>query len=88
MGKVASKIFGLYPFNSVFRHERDERWPYSRATCCRMSTSLQGRTTNQWPERRRLGDGEIRTLAGAGRTFSSELTASRTTCSLSHYTNR
>ena len=30
MGKVASKIFGLYPFNSVFRQERDERWYYTR----------------------------------------------------------
>ena len=36
MGKVASKIFGLYPFISVFRQERNERWYYTLL----MSTGL------------------------------------------------
>ena len=40
MGKVASKIFGLYPFNSVFRQERAERWYYMLM----MSTGLTFRT--------------------------------------------
>lgn len=36
MGKVASKIFGLYPFISRFRKERNERWYYTLL----MSTGL------------------------------------------------
>lgn len=36
MGKVASKIFGLYPFVSLFRPERNERWYYTLL----MSTGL------------------------------------------------
>lgn len=36
MGKVASKIFGLYPFISLFRQERNERWYYTLL----MSTGL------------------------------------------------
>jgi Kef-type K+ transport system membrane component KefB len=36
MGKVASKIFGLYPFVSLFRKERNERWYYTLL----MSTGL------------------------------------------------
>lgn len=36
LGKVASKIFGLYPFISVFRQERNERWYYTLL----MSTGL------------------------------------------------
>jgi len=36
MGKVASKIFGLYPFTSLFRQDRKERW-YSTLL---MSTGL------------------------------------------------
>lgn len=35
-GKVASKIFGLYPFISLFRKETDERWYYTLM----MSTGL------------------------------------------------
>jgi len=35
-GKVASKIFGLYPFISVFRQDRNERWYYTLL----MSTGL------------------------------------------------
>lgn len=35
-GKVASKIFGLYPFISLFRQERNERWYYTLL----MSTGL------------------------------------------------
>jgi Kef-type K+ transport system membrane component KefB len=35
-GKVASKIFGLYPVISVFRHEQNERWYYTLL----MSTGL------------------------------------------------
>ena len=36
MGKVAAKIFGLYPFISAFRKERNERWYYTLL----MSTGL------------------------------------------------
>ena len=36
MGKVASKIFGLYPVVSLFRQERNERWYYTLL----MSTGL------------------------------------------------
>lgn len=36
MGKVASKIFGLYPFISAFRQDRNERWYYTLL----MSTGL------------------------------------------------
>jgi Kef-type K+ transport system membrane component KefB len=36
MGKVTSKIFGLYPFISLFRDERKERWYYTLL----MSTGL------------------------------------------------
>lgn len=36
MGKVASKIFGLYPFISFFRQDRNERWYYTLM----MSTGL------------------------------------------------
>jgi Kef-type K+ transport system membrane component KefB len=36
MGKVASKIFGLYPFISLFHQERNERWYYTLL----MSTGL------------------------------------------------
>lgn len=36
MGKVASKIFGLYPVISAFRHDRNERWYYTLM----MSTGL------------------------------------------------
>ncbi|HKO31047.1 MAG TPA: cation:proton antiporter, partial [Nitrospiraceae bacterium] len=36
MGKVASKIFGLYPFISLFRRDRSERWYYTLL----MSTGL------------------------------------------------
>jgi glutathione-regulated potassium-efflux system ancillary protein KefC len=36
MGKVASKIFGLYPVITVFRQERNERWYYTLL----MSTGL------------------------------------------------
>ena len=36
MGKVASKIFGLYPFISAFRKDRNERWYYTLL----MSTGL------------------------------------------------
>lgn len=36
MGKVVSKIFGLYPFVSLFRQERNERWYYTLL----MSTGL------------------------------------------------
>lgn len=36
MGKVASKIFGLYPCISLFRQERNERWYYTLL----MSTGL------------------------------------------------
>jgi glutathione-regulated potassium-efflux system ancillary protein KefC len=36
MGKVASKIFGLYPFISFFRQDRSERWYYTLL----MSTGL------------------------------------------------
>ncbi|HLZ34615.1 MAG TPA: cation:proton antiporter [Nitrospira sp.] len=36
MGKVASKIFGLYPFISAFRQNRNERWYYTLL----MSTGL------------------------------------------------
>jgi len=36
MGKVASKIFGLYPLISAFRQERNERWYYTLM----MSTGL------------------------------------------------
>lgn len=36
MGKVASKIFGLYPFISFFRQDRKERWYYTLL----MSTGL------------------------------------------------
>ncbi|BFU91893.1 MAG: potassium transporter Kef [Nitrospira sp.] len=36
MGKVASKIFGLYPFISLFRQDRKERWYYTLL----MSTGL------------------------------------------------
>jgi len=36
MGKVASKIFGLYPFISLFRQDRNERWYYTLL----MSTGL------------------------------------------------
>jgi Kef-type K+ transport system membrane component KefB len=36
MSKVASKIFGLYPFVSLFRQERNERWYYTLL----MSTGL------------------------------------------------
>jgi glutathione-regulated potassium-efflux system ancillary protein KefC len=36
MGKVASKIFGLYPFISAFRKDRNERWYYTLM----MSTGL------------------------------------------------
>ena len=36
IGKVASKIFGLYPFISLFRQERNERWYYTLL----MSTGL------------------------------------------------
>ncbi|MCX7823161.1 MAG: cation:proton antiporter [Syntrophobacterales bacterium] len=35
-GKVASKIFGLYPFISMFRKDRNERWYYTLL----MSTGL------------------------------------------------
>jgi glutathione-regulated potassium-efflux system ancillary protein KefC len=35
-GKVASKIFGLYPFISLFRQDRNERWYYTLL----MSTGL------------------------------------------------
>ncbi|RJO64387.1 MAG: cation:proton antiporter [Myxococcales bacterium] len=35
-GKVASKIFGLYPFIALFRKERNERWYYTLL----MSTGL------------------------------------------------
>ncbi|MEJ5357887.1 MAG: cation:proton antiporter [Desulfobacterales bacterium] len=35
-GKVASKIFGLYPFISLFRRDRNERWYYTLL----MSTGL------------------------------------------------
>jgi glutathione-regulated potassium-efflux system ancillary protein KefC len=36
IGKVASKIFGLYPFISAFRRDRKERWYYTLL----MSTGL------------------------------------------------
>ncbi|MCP9439118.1 MAG: cation:proton antiporter [Nitrospira sp.] len=36
IGKVASKIFGLYPFISAFRRDRNERWYYTLL----MSTGL------------------------------------------------
>jgi Kef-type K+ transport system membrane component KefB len=36
MGKVLSKIFGLYPFIALFRRERSERWYYTLL----MSTGL------------------------------------------------
>ena len=36
IGKVASKIFGLYPFISVFRRDHNERWYYTLM----MSTGL------------------------------------------------
>ncbi|MGA6828130.1 cation:proton antiporter [Nitrospira sp. NS4] len=36
MGKVASKIFGLYPFIGLFRQDRNERWYYTLL----MSTGL------------------------------------------------
>jgi Kef-type K+ transport system membrane component KefB len=36
LGKVASKIFGLYPFISTFRQDRNERWYYTLM----MSTGL------------------------------------------------
>ena len=36
MGKVVSKIFGLYPFVSLFRQDRNERWYYTLL----MSTGL------------------------------------------------
>jgi hypothetical protein len=36
MGKVLSKIFGLYPFIGIFRQERNERWYYTLM----MSTGL------------------------------------------------
>lgn len=36
MGKVAAKIFGLYPFISLFRQDRNERWYYTLL----MSTGL------------------------------------------------
>jgi Kef-type K+ transport system membrane component KefB len=36
LGKVASKIFGLYPFISAFRQDRNERWYYTLM----MSTGL------------------------------------------------
>ncbi len=36
MGKVASKIFGLYPLISLFRQDRKERWYYTHL----MSTGL------------------------------------------------
>ncbi len=36
MGKVASKIFALYPFISLFRQDRNERWYYTLL----MSTGL------------------------------------------------
>jgi Kef-type K+ transport system membrane component KefB len=36
LGKVASKIFGLYPFISAFREDRNERWYYTLL----MSTGL------------------------------------------------
>jgi glutathione-regulated potassium-efflux system ancillary protein KefC len=36
MGKVLSKIFGLYPFIQMFRQERNERWYYTLL----MSTGL------------------------------------------------
>lgn len=36
MGKVASKIFGFYPFISLFRQDRKERWYYTLL----MSTGL------------------------------------------------
>jgi Kef-type K+ transport system membrane component KefB len=36
MGKVGSKIFGLYPFISLFRQDRNERWYYTLL----MSTGL------------------------------------------------
>jgi Kef-type K+ transport system membrane component KefB len=36
MGKVASKIFGLYPFISAFRQDHNERWYYTLM----MSTGL------------------------------------------------
>ncbi|MDF0676492.1 MAG: cation:proton antiporter [Nitrospira sp.] len=36
IGKVASKIFGLYPFISLFRQDRKERWYYTLL----MSTGL------------------------------------------------
>lgn len=36
MGKVASKIFGLYPVITIFRQERNERWYYTLL----MSTGL------------------------------------------------
>jgi Kef-type K+ transport system membrane component KefB len=36
MGKVASKIFGLYPIISAFREDRNERWYYTLL----MSTGL------------------------------------------------
>ncbi len=36
MGKVVSKIFGLYPFVSLFRQEHNERWYYTLL----MSTGL------------------------------------------------
>jgi Kef-type K+ transport system membrane component KefB len=35
-GKSISKIFGLYPFIRIFRHERKERWYYTLM----MSTGL------------------------------------------------
>jgi Kef-type K+ transport system membrane component KefB len=35
-GKVASKIFGLYPFVAIFRKEKNERWYYTLL----MSTGL------------------------------------------------
>jgi Kef-type K+ transport system membrane component KefB len=36
MGKVAAKIVGLYPFVSLFRQDRNERWYYTLL----MSTGL------------------------------------------------
>jgi Kef-type K+ transport system membrane component KefB len=36
MGKVVSKIFGLYPLIGLFRQERNERWYYTLM----MSTGL------------------------------------------------
>jgi Kef-type K+ transport system membrane component KefB len=35
-GKVGAKVFGLFPFVSLFRHERNERWYYTLL----MSTGL------------------------------------------------